>query len=117
MAVFTKLEKKDIENFLEDYSIGSLISFEGIVEGIENTNYKIKTSKHEYILTIFEKRVKPADLPFFMKLQKDLAANGFDCPVPIENNMGSSINNLKDKSAVIISFLVLPIFLKLIKIV
>ena len=105
MAVFTKLEKKEIENFLKDYSIGSLISFEGIVEGIENTNYKIKTSKKEYILTIFEKRVRPADLPFFMKLQKYLNAHGFDCPLPIENDRGSNINILKGKSAVIISFL------------
>ncbi len=105
MAVFTKLEKKDIENFLKDYSIGKLISYEGIVEGIENTNYKITTSNHNYILTIFEKRVNPSELPFFMKLQKDLVTHGFDCPLPIENNNGSAINKLKDKSAVIISFL------------
>ena len=72
MAVFTKLEKKEIENFLKDYSIGSLISYDGIMEGVENTNYKIRTTNNEYILTIFEKRVSPADLPFFMKLQKDL---------------------------------------------
>ena len=105
MAVFTKLEKKEIENFLKDYSIGSLISYDGIIEGIENTNYKIRTTNNEYILTIFEKRVNPADLPFFMKLQKDLALHEFDCPLPIENNSGSSINILKGKSAVIISFL------------
>ena len=105
MAVFTKLDKKEIENFLKDYFIGSLISYDGIMEGIENTNYKIITTNNEYILTIFEKRVNPTDLPFFMKLQKDLAAHGFDCPLPIENNSGSSINVLKEKSAVIISFL------------
>ena len=105
MAVFTKLEKKEIKNFLKNYSIGSLISYDGIMEGIENTNYKIITTNNEYILTIFEKRVNPTDLPFFMKLQKDLAAHGFDCPLPIENNSGSSINILKGKSAVIISFL------------
>ena len=105
MAVFTKLEKKEIKNFLKNYSIGSLISYDGIMEGIENTNYKIITTNNEYILTIFEKRVNPTDLPFFMKLQKDLAAHGFDCPLPIENNSGSSINVLKEKSAVIISFL------------
>ena len=105
MAVFTKLEKKEIENFLKDYSIGSLISYDGIIEGIENTNYKIRTTNNEYILTIFEKRVNPADLPFFMKLQKDLTTHEFDCPLPIENNSGSSINILKGKSAVIISFL------------
>jgi len=105
MAVFTKLVKEDIENFLKDYSIGNLLSYEGIVEGIENTNYKILTSNHTYILTIFEKRVNPAELPFFMNLQRDLVTHGFDCPLPIENNHGSIINNIKGKSAVIISFL------------
>ena len=105
MAVFTKLVKEDIENFLNDYSIGYLLSYEGIVEGIENTNYKISTSNHTYILTIFEKRVNPAELPFFMNLQRDLVTHGFDCPLPIEDNHGLIINNIKGKSAVLISFL------------
>ena len=105
MAVFTKLEKNEIEDFLKDYSIGNLISFEGIVKGTENTNYKIITSKNKYILTILEKRVQPEDLPFFMDLQNELAAHGFDCPLPVKNNKKSIINKLKDKSAVIISFL------------
>ena len=105
MAVFTKLEKNEIEDFLKDYSIGNLISFEGIVKGTENTNYKIITTKNKYILTILEKRVQPEDLPFFMDLQKELAAHGFDCPLPVKNNKKSIINKLKDKSAVIISFL------------
>ena len=105
MAVFTKLEKNEIEDFLKDYSIGKLISFEGIVKGTENTNYKIITSKDQYILTIFEKRVQPEDLPFFMDLQYELAANGFDCPLPVKNNKKSIINKLKNKNAVIITFL------------
>ena len=105
MAVFTKLEKQEIEDFLKQYSIGTLMSFEGIVEGIENTNYKITTSHHDYILTVFEKRVNPKELPFFMNLQRELVTHGFDCPLPIENNNGTTINSLKDKSAVIISFI------------
>ena len=105
MAVFTKLEKNEIEDFLKDYSIGNLISFEGIIKGTENTNYKIITSKNKYILTIFEKRVQPQDLPFFMDLQNELAAHGFDCPLPVKNNKKSIINKLKDKNAVIITFL------------
>tara|TARA_B100001996_G_scaffold256316_1_gene199220 strand:- start:30 stop:980 length:951 start_codon:yes stop_codon:yes gene_type:complete len=105
MAVFTKLEKKEIEDFLQDYSIGNLISFEGIIKGTENTNYKIITTKNKYILTIFEKRVQPEDLPFFMNLQNELAVHNFDCPLPIKNNKKLIINKFKDKSAVIISFL------------
>ena len=105
MAVFTKLEKNEIEDFLKDYSIGNLISFEGIIKGTENTNYKIITSKNKYILTILEKRVQPQDLPFFMDLQIKLSAHGFDCPLPVKNNKKSIINKLKDKNAVIITFL------------
>ena len=105
MAVFTKLEKNEIEDFLKDYSIGNLISFDGIIKGTENTNYKIITSKNKYILTILEKRVQPEDLPFFMDLQNELAAHGFDCPLPVKNNKKSIINKLKDKNAVIITFL------------
>ena len=105
MAVFTKLEKNEIEDFLKDYSIGNLISFEGIIKGTENTNYKIITSKNKYILTILEKRVQPEDLPFFMDLQYELAAHGFDCPLPVKNNKKSIINKLKGKNAVIITFL------------
>ena len=105
MAVFTKISKEEIEQYLKNYSIGNLVSFEEIIEGIENTNYKITTDKNKYILTIFEKRVHPEDLPFFMNLQKELVAKSFDCPVPIENNNSSIINNLKNKNAVIISFL------------
>ncbi len=105
MAVFTKITKEEIEKFLESYSIGNLIAYEGIVEGIENTNYKIVTNKNKYILTIFEKRVKSKDIPFFMNLQKELVKNGFVCPLPIANNTNTIINNLKSKNAIIISFL------------
>ena len=105
MAVFTKISKEEIKVFLKKYSIGNLISFEGIVKGTENTNYLVITDKGKYILTIFEKRVQPEDLPFFMNLQKELVAHGFDCPLPIKNIESSIINKLKDKNAVIISFL------------
>ena len=105
MAVFTKLEKQEIEDFLKNFSIGDLISFEGIVKGTENTNFKIITSKNKYILTILEKRVEEEDLPFFMSLQNELVEHGFNCPKPIKNNNNLIINKLKNKNAVIISFL------------
>jgi len=105
MAVFTKLEKKEIKDFLKNFSIGDLISFEGIVKGTENTNFKIITSKNKYILTILEKRVEEEDLPFFMSLQNELVEHGFNCPKPIKNNKNVIINKLKNKNAVIISFL------------
>ncbi len=105
MAVYTSVTKSEIESYIMDYDIGKLISFEGIVEGIENTNFKIVTQKGEYILTLFEKRVDPNDLPFFMNLQKHLSNNGFNCPIPIESREKIVINSLCNKKSIIISFL------------
>ena len=68
MAVYTKLNKRDIEEILSNYSIGKLKSFKGIQEGIENTNYYLLIEEKKYILTIYEKRVDPEDLPFFQSL-------------------------------------------------
>ena len=85
MAVYTKLEKEDINNILLNYKLGVLKRFEGIKEGIENTNYYIETEKGKYILTIYEKRVKESDLPFFSNLMVELSKNGFTCPKPILN--------------------------------
>ena len=72
MAVYTKLEKKDIDIILKDYSIGNLEKFDPIEEGVENTNYKILVNKKKYILTIYEKRVDKKDLPFFCSLTTEL---------------------------------------------
>ena len=105
MAVFTKLEKNEIEEFLISYDIGKLEEFNEIVEGIENTNYKLICDGNPYILTIFEKRVDEKDLPFFMDLKLYLNRKNFKCPKPIINKSNSIINNLKDKKAVIVSFI------------
>ena len=105
MAVYTSVKKSEIETYLMDYDIDKLVFFEGIVDGIENTNFKIVTQKGEYILTLFEKRVDPNDLPFFMNLQKHLSNNGFNCPLPIENTDKVVINSLCNKKSIIISFL------------
>ena len=105
MAVFTKLNKKEIEDYLDFYNIGKLEKYNEIVEGIENTNYKIICNGVPYILTIFEKRVKKEDLPFFMDLKLYLNQNNFKCPKPIMNKNHKIINSIKNKSAVIISFI------------
>ncbi len=105
MAVYTSVTKSELENFLEQYNLGKLISYEGIIEGIENTNYKIIMEEGGFILTIFEKRVDPQDLPFFMNLQKHLSSHGFHCPIPVENKDKNIVNSLCNKKAIIISFL------------
>ena len=105
MAVYSPINENELLSFLEQYDIGSLIKFEGILEGIENTNYKITTSQNDYILTIFEKRVAAKDVPFFINLKKHLAHKNFLCPKPINDIQGKNINTLKDKSCVLVSFL------------
>ena len=92
MAVYTTITKNELIIFLKNYDIGNLISFEGILEGVENSNYKIITTENNFILTIFEKRVNGKDLPFFVKLKKHLAQKNFMCPKPISNKNGDYIN-------------------------
>ena len=105
MAVYSRISKDQLCNFLEQYNIGKLINFEGILEGIENTNYKIITSENNYILTIFEKRIKTEELPFFINLKNHLIKKNFSCPQPIANKYNNNINTLNGKSCVLISYL------------
>lgn len=105
MAVYSPITQDELVAFLKQYEIGSLKKYEGILEGIENTNYKIITSQNIYILTIFEKRVKLEDLPFFINLKKHLIKKKFCCPKPIVNKDGKAINTLKGKACVLISYL------------
>ena len=105
MAVYTKLNKENVEEILSDYSIGQLKEFEGIEDGIENTNYFLLVDKKKYILTIYEKRVKSEDLPFFSDLMTGLDKEKFSCPVPIKNKNNKTISVYKNKSLMIVSFL------------
>ena len=105
MAVYTKLKQEEINNILLNYKLGKLNKFEGIKEGIENTNYSIQTEKGKYILTIYEKRVKETDLPFFSNLMVELSKNGFVCPKPIANKDNNYISDFNDKKFMIVSFL------------
>ena len=105
MAVYTKFNQKDFENILKEYSIGELNDFKGIKEGIENTNYFLKVDEKKYILTIYEKRVKEEDLPFFAELMLKLNASRFHCPVPILNKKKVAITKYKEKKLMISSFL------------
>ena len=105
MAVFTKLLKEDIENFISDYAIGNLERFEEIIDGIENSNFKIFCNNQPYILTIFEKRVTEQELPFFINLKNFLNKHNFKCPKAISDKNGKILKRIKNKTAVIISFL------------
>jgi homoserine kinase type II len=105
MAVYTKLEHQEVEQFLEQYNINNFKNYKGITEGVENTNYFIKTSEQDYILTIYEKRVDENDLPFFIKLLSSLSDNRFPCPKPIANKNNEKINKIKNKNAALVTFL------------
>jgi homoserine kinase type II len=105
MAVYTKLEHLEVKLFLEQYNISNFKDYKGITEGVENTNYLIKSSEQDYILTIYEKRVDEKDLPFFIKLLSDLSDNSFPCPKPIANKNNEKINKIKNKNAALVTFL------------
>ena len=105
MAVYTKLNKENVEDILSNYSIGRLEEFKGIQDGIENTNYFLLVDSEKYILTIYEKRVKEKDLPFFSDLMTGLNKENFKCPVPIKNKNNKTISVYKNKSLMIVSFL------------
>ncbi|MEO1020569.1 MAG: phosphotransferase, partial [Pseudomonadota bacterium] len=59
---------------LADFDLGELTSLIGIQQGVENSNYFIETTKGRFVLTLYERRVDPTELPFFLDLMKHLAA-------------------------------------------
>ena len=105
MAVYTKLNQNKIEEILSNYNLGKLDSFKGITEGIENTNYFLLVNKKKLILTVYEKRVKTEDLPFFSNLMSSLNKANFKCPAPVSNKNNSTITNFEGKKLMIVSFL------------
>ncbi len=105
MAVYTQLNQSKIEEILSYYNLGKLESFKGIEEGIENTNYFLSVNKKKLILTVYEKRVKSEDLPFFSNLMSSLNKANFKCPAPILNNKNSTITNYNGKKLMIVSFI------------
>ena len=91
--------------FINSYDVGELISFKGIEEGVENTNFLIITTYGKYILTLYEKRVNPIDLPFFLGLMTHLSSAGLTCPTPIQDRNGKQLRELAGRNAVLVSFL------------
>ena len=105
MAVYTKINKEKIDKILSFYNLGKLDQFKGIEEGIENTNYFLSVEKKKFILTIYEKRVKSEDLPFFSNLMSSLNESNFKCPAPIINKQNKTITDFEGKKLMIVSFL------------
>ena len=105
MAIYTKISKADVIAIEKKFNLGKIIYFKGIKKGIENTNYLLKIKNNKFILTIFEKRVKKKDLPFFMTLMDKLKNQKINCPRPQKNKKGNFLINIKNKPASIVSFL------------
>ena len=105
MAVYTEVSDVDLRGFVAEYDIGAVLSCKGIAEGVENSNFLIGTERGNFILTLYEKRVDPSDLPFFLGLMDHLAARGLACPRPIPGRDGVVLRRLCGKPAAIIEFL------------
>ena len=105
MAVYTKLSENQLKEFFSKYSLGKLLNYKEIKEGIENTNYFIQTEKGKFILTLYEKRVDEKDLPFFISLMRNLFDKNFPSPEPIINKNGNYITEILKKKAAVVSFL------------
>ena len=105
MAVYTKISKKEISYINNKFEIEKIINFKGIKQGIENTNYLLKSRNKKFILTIFEKRVSQKEIPFFMKLMDYLNNLKINCPKPLKNKSGNYLIRIKNKTACIVSFL------------
>jgi homoserine kinase type II len=105
MAVYTDVTAEDLGRFLAAYDVGELLSYKGIAEGVENSNFLVHTGRSHYILTLYERRVAEGDLPFFLGLMEHLAARGITCPQPVKNSHGKVLGRLAGKPAAIVTFL------------
>src|SRR5579864_582090 len=105
MAVYTEVSFEELEKLLEQYDIGQPQSFKGIAEGVENSNFYLQTERGAFILTLYEKRVREVDLPFFLGLLEHLAAHGIACPVPVRERKGAQWTHLNGRPVALLTFL------------
>jgi len=105
MAVYTDVAADELARFLSDYDIGELMSYKGIAEGVENSNFLVHTAGGNFILTLYEKRVAAEDLPFFLALMEHLAARGLTCPQPVKNRRGGMLGRIAGRPAALVTFL------------
>ncbi len=104
MAVFTPVTPDEARAFLQGYAVGELVSLDAIAEGVENTNYRCVTTSGTYALTLFEKRIDPSDLPFYLGLMEHLARAGFPSPLPERDRQGRAVGLLNGRAAALVSW-------------
>ena len=105
MAVYTDITDAELEAFLAGFDIGAPLVFKGIAEGVENSNFLLETDTGRFILTIYERRVVPEDLPYFLGLMRWLAEQGFPSATPVADRQGRLLSAIRGKPAAIASFM------------
>ena len=105
MAVYTDVADDELQVFAALYDIGAVLSCKGIAEGVENSNFLVTTERGNFILTLYEKRVARADLPFFIALMEHLAKSGVACPTPLHGRDGAALRELCGRPAAMVTFL------------
>ncbi len=105
MAVYTEIPDDEFDAFMQSYDVGQVLSYKGIAEGVENSNFLVVTEVGQFILTLYEKRVAAADLPFFLGLMEHLAAKGITCPTPVHDREGRALKRLAGRPAAMVTFL------------
>ena len=105
MAVYTEIPDDEFDAFMKSYDLGVVLSCKGIAEGVENSNFLVVTEAGQFILTLYEKRVAAADLPFFLGLMEHLAAKGITCPTPVHDREGKALKQLAGRPAAMVTFL------------
>ena len=105
MAVYTEVSDDELTAFIASYGLGALLSYKGIAEGVENTNYLVHADKGPVFLTLYEKRVAPDDLPFFLGLLEHLGNAGINCPTPVRDTQGRMLRTLAGRPAALVTFL------------
>lgn len=105
MAVYTEVTDEELQGFVAGYGLGAVLSCKGIAEGVENTNYLVTTKQGPFILTLYERRVDPSELPFFLGLMEHLACSGLTCPTPVRDAQGRNLKELAGRPAALVTFL------------
>ncbi len=105
MAVYTEVSDDALAAYIADYDLGTVVAFRGIAEGVENSNFSLRTSTGDFILTLYEKRVDPAELPWFLGLMEHLARSGINCPQPVRALDGEALRHLAGRPACVTTFL------------
>ena len=105
MAVYTDVAAEDLTAFLAGYEVGELLSYKGIAEGVENSNFLVHTAAGHFILTLYEKRVAAGDVPYFLALMEHLANRGLTCPQPVKNRDGKALGQVAGRPAALVTFL------------